>query len=161
MKKQWILLMTLLFTGISLSEINAQSLIIKMNDGIENTVAMNTLQKLNFSESDLVVVFKSGSNDFYNLSNIRKLYFDASTMIGENYLLNKQLLQVFPNPACNSITVHGIPEDAGFISIYKMDGQLALTETVSSNTLTINIDQLHNGLYLLFASGRTSKFIKQ
>jgi len=159
--KKMIVWMIFFLIGIASLENQAQSLIVKMNDGVENTVTLNTLQNLHFSESDMVVVFKSGSNDVYGLSDIRKLYFDASTSMADPLVPEKQTLKVFPNPASDFITVHGVPDGAGSLSVYQMDGQLVMTETVSSNTVTLHIGQLQSGLYLLFTSGLTSKFIKQ
>jgi hypothetical protein len=146
---------------MSSSEIKAQGMIVKMMDGAENHVTLNTIEKLNFSESDMVVVYKSGSNTNYDLSNIRKLYFDASISVHEINALNNQALLVYPNPAGNSISVKGIPEKAGMISIYQMDGQTVMTEVVTSTEAIIDITRLPGGLYLLNALGRTTKFIKQ
>jgi len=159
--KKMMVWMIFFLIGIALSEIQAQSLIVKMNDGFENMVTLNTLQNLHFSESDMVVVFKSGSNDVYGLSDIRKLYFDASTLLTDPLVQEKQTLKVSPNPASDFITVQGVPDGAGFLSVYQMDGQLALTAAVNSNTATLYLGQLQSGLYLLFASGLTTKFIKQ
>jgi hypothetical protein len=161
MKKKWILLIIILFPGVIVSEINAQSLIIQMNDGIENTVTLSTVQKLNFSQTDLVVVFKAGSNDAYGLSDIRKLYFDANVSTGEDARIDAQRLSVYPNPAGNFITVKGIPDQAVTVSVYQTDGQLVLTETVTFSTLNIDVSRLQCGLYLVTALGRTTKFIKR
>jgi hypothetical protein len=161
MKKKWILLLIILFPGMIASEISAQGLIIQMNDGIENTVPLNTLQKLNFSQTDLLVVFKTGLNDAYGLSDIRKLYFDATVSTGEDMPLDIQHLSVYPNPAGDLITVKGIPDQAGTVSVYQTDGQLVLTETVTSGTVNIDISGLKCGLYLVNSLGRTTKFIKR
>jgi hypothetical protein len=151
----------ILFLGMMASEIKAQGLIIQMNDGDENTVPLNTVQKLNFSQTDLVVVFRSGSNDGYGLSEIRKLYFDATVSTGEDVPLDMQHLSVYPNPAGNFVMVKGIPDEARTVSVYQTDGQLVLTATVTSSALNIDIRQLQSGLYLVNAFGRTTKFIKR
>ncbi len=153
--------MIILFLGMMASEIKAQGLIIQMNDGDENTVPLNTVQKLNFSQTDLVVVFRSGSNDGYGLSEIRKLYFDATVSTGDDFRLDQDRLSVYPNPAGNMITVKGVPGQADTVSVYQTDGQLVLTETVTSSAVNIDISQLQSGLYLVNAFGRTTKFIKR
>ena len=159
--KNKILLTIILLLGMITSEINAQSMIIKMHDGIENTLVLNTIQKVNFSENDLVVVFKSGSNNAYDLSNVRKLEFNVTTSVDAKIQSDTRVLHAYPNPASTFITIEGIPIEAGFISIYKTDGQPALTEPVSSTTAIIDISSLQRGLYLLNALGHTIKFIKQ
>jgi hypothetical protein len=146
---------------MSTSEMTAQKLIIKMNNGVENNETLNTLQKLYFSDNQLIVDFKSGSDDIYYLSDIRKLYFDAEVSVDDNSMPEIPVLSVFPNPAGNFITVRDIPVDASSIFIYSIDGGLALTRTASSSLDKIDISRLPNGLYLVNVSGYTTKFVKK
>jgi hypothetical protein len=161
MRQKSIVLILLLIFGMSTSELKAQKLIIRFIDGSDTNVSLNTVQKLAFSVSDLIMMYKSGSSGSYGLSTIRKLYFDSNISIDENSLLISKALNVFPNPAENSITVQGIPDEADRVNIYKIDGQRVLTEAVSLNKAIIDISRLQPGLYLVNALSRTTKFIKQ
>lgn len=160
MKEKRILLLIILLTGMILPEIKAQSLIIQMKTGNEHIAALDTVQKLSFLSDDLIVSFNTGSSDGYALTEIRKLYFQTPVAIGENSLENSGLL-IYPNPAGEYITVQGIPDNAGKILIYRTDGKVVCTEIVTSGNARINISQLNPGLYLIYISGRISKFIKQ
>jgi hypothetical protein len=161
MKINYNILVFSFFLILVTSGINAQRLVIRMNNGNENSEFLNTVQKLYFSDNELIVDFYSGSDDAYELSDIRKLYFDAAVSIDDITLQDINELTVYPNPAGNVITVLGIPAGAGSISVYRMDGRAVITRAVSSNHETINISTLQNGLYLLNAIGYTAKFVKK
>ncbi len=160
MRQKSIVLILLLISGMSLSELRGQKLIISFNDGSESNVSLDTIQKLAFSLNDLMMTYQSGSTGSYGLSTIRKLYFDSNISIEENDLSTAGTLNVSPNPAENSIIVQGIPDKAEWVFIYKVDGQRVLTEGVSNNKAIIDISRLQPGLYLVNTLNYTAKFIK-
>jgi hypothetical protein len=138
----------------------AQRLIIRMNDGNENADQLNSVQKLYFSNNDLIVDFKSGNDDVFPLEDVRKIYFDGVVTIAEKNPESGRLV-VFPNPACSEITVLGLPEGKAIIRIYRMDGGLVFNCEIESGRESIDISGLPDGLYLLSASGLTAKFIRK
>jgi len=160
MKKKILLVVILLFQGLIIPELNAQSLIIKFNDGSENTEPLDALQKLTFFSNNLVVNFISGSTDAYGLETIRKLYFNPVIFIGEKDPSNTRDLGVYPNPGSTFITVRGIPEGAGSVTFYGPDGRVVMTKEVTSGQATIDVSRLQPGLYLLHALGHTAKFVR-
>jgi hypothetical protein len=159
MKYKLYLIPALLIILVAGSELYAQKLIIKQLDGAEYAETLSTVKKLYFSGNSLVVDFTSGPDDFYDLQEIRKLYFDAEVSTAENGLVNN--LKIYPNPAGNYITIMGLPADAGLLSVYKPDGSLVLATCVISEKETIDIRILPDGLYLLNIKGFTAKFIKK
>lgn len=161
MKDRIYLLTLFLLLRIGFSDVKAQSMIIKLNDVSENTEALNTVRKLTFSASDLLVVFNSGSTDAYGLSTVKKVYFDTSISIDENEVDPGLKLTIYPNPATNIITVRGIPDGTKSMLVYRADGQLVLMKSVANMEENMDLSSLPRGLYLLNANGFTAKFIKQ
>jgi hypothetical protein len=148
----------LLFT--EMAGLKAQSLVIQMKDGTQVEEQISSIQKLSFSVSDLLVSLKNGTIDPYGLSTIQKLRFDQSTAVVEQVYKNISKLLIYPNPASESLTISGMPDGIGVISVYKPDGQLMISETVSDDQATIIISGLNPGLYFVSAKGLTSKFVK-
>ena len=152
-----------MFIILCISGINtayAQKLIIRMNNGNETEEQLNSLQKLYFSNGQLIVDFKAGTDDSYSISEIRKLYFDPLVSVDETEV-KEASLKVYPNPACDRILVHGIPQGDGVIRIFSIDGRLQMEIPVAGNDESIDISGFRSGLYLITATGLTSKFIKK
>jgi hypothetical protein len=141
-------------------ELKAQSLVIRLNAGSENTQMLGSIQKLSFSDGNLLVSKKSGGTDLFDLSAIAKLYFAIETSIPEYCAPETNRINLYPNPAESELTVRNIPPGTSEIFIYRVDGMLVMKIPVSSEKETIRIDNLHKGLYFLVASGFNLKFIK-
>lgn len=159
MKLKWFLLLLLLSTGVLSEAILAQSLIVQMKNGDEHITALEPVQKLSFLSEELIITYNTGSSDGYALSEIRKLYFQTPVAIGENEDECDALL-VYPNPAYEYITVQGISEDGEQLVIYRTDGLVVHSETVNAGNAKISIGHLTQGLYLVYLSGRITKFVK-
>ncbi len=159
-RKLKLLLMLLLFsmTAVNLS---AQSLTVKLKNGSESTDVLNTVRKLTFSDGNLLVWLTAGATDSYVLSTVQKVYFDTSISIDETPPSISQSLHVFPNPAGNKLTIESIPLSAQLIKVFRTNGQLVVSEFVTSTTQTLDISMLNAGLYLININGRNAKFIKQ
>lgn len=154
---------TLLLSGILsvalLPLLNAQGLIIKMQDGTENQLLISSVRKLSFSNDQLVMTPKSGSPAFYYLNGIQKLYFGAITSVNEKIPTGGSL-SVYPNPAGEKITLLNMPEGTGIVRIFSLNGRLAEQATPTPDDPVIDISTLHSGIYFLVADGQTTKFIK-
>lgn len=154
-------LISLLLLGIVLQESKAQNLYIELSDGSVDTDVLATIKNLSFAESNLYVNFIPGTSDVYDLSTIRKLYFNASVAINEPAETLSSLL-VYPNPAKSStITVHNNWQGTVQVNIFRSDGQLVLSSSVTDEKNSVNISGLAPGLYLLRAGNQTVKFIRQ
>ena len=151
----------LLLLGMIAAEARAQNLIIRYTDGSEITESLDAIRTLTFSPGTLLVNFDSGSTDTYALSDLQKLYFNTITGIGEDENRSARNIQVYPNPSAAMITVTGIPEDAGSVTVYGIDGAPVLSEEVRDGKAILDITGLRPGLYVVHASGRTAKFIRQ
>lgn len=160
MKYRFIFWMLLLIFGFGFSVLKAQSLVIRLNNGNENTELLNSVQKITFSANDLLLAFKSGSTDVYGLSTIQKLYFDTGTGTRDAQIKRENILSVVPNPAVNVITIGNFGKVKGILSIYRSDGALVLQQELNNGTETIDISGLQSGLYFIISNGSSAKFIR-
>jgi len=156
---------TLLLFGILsmalLPSLNAQGLIIKMQDWTENQLLISSVSKLSFSGDQLVIAPKSGTPEYYYIDGIQKLYFGVITSVDENLQDGNTGISVFPNPATETITLINLPEGKGIVKIFSLDGRLIKQATLSPHDPAIDISKLHSGIYFLVADGQTTKFIKR
>jgi hypothetical protein len=160
MKPKMLFLVLFLFFRIGVSELNAQHLTIRLHDGTESTDLLSKIQKLSFSEGNLVLAYKSGSSELYGLSTIQKLYFDNITSVADNSSGDGSKISVYPNPVGNVIMLKNIPGGITPVFIYGVDGKLLIRAEISSDSQTIDVSNLQCGLYLIFADGQAVKFIK-
>ncbi|MFH1120620.1 MAG: T9SS type A sorting domain-containing protein [Bacteroidota bacterium] len=160
MKNKTLILTLLLIFVAGGQDLNAQSLVVRLNDGTENIELLGNIQKLTFTVNDLLLELKSGQTDVYGLPLIQKLYFDTGTGTPENTPSGSDELTIFPNPADNVITIRNLAKEKGTLNIYRSDGVLMHQQDISNDTETINIRDFHSGLYFIQANGRTAKFIR-
>jgi hypothetical protein len=161
MKRKFCFLAGIFVLVLASSTLYAQKLVVRMNDGLENSEALSSVQKLYFSGNQLVVDYYSGSDDDYLLSDVRKIYFDLNVSVEESQLPMQGKLLISPNPANNSIMILGIPVVPGRLSVYSMDGSMVISREISSDHETLDISNLPQGLYLVSVPGLTSKFVKR
>lgn len=155
--------LTFLFFGLGwINELDAQYLIVKFQDGTEETSEISLLQNLSFPDNLLKVNYYSGLTDSYELSSVRTIYFQSFTTGTEDYTLdNNQEVSVHPNPATDKIYIKNAPEAAFTVAIYRIDGALIFQQQIYSSNQSIDISSLTNGLYLLRIDNQALKFIKQ
>jgi hypothetical protein len=161
MKRKLCFLVVICILWLLAGPIYAQKLVVRMNDGLENSEPLSSVQKLYFSGNQIVVDYFTGSDDSYLLSDVSKLYFDLNVSVEESQLPMQGKLLVSPNPANNSIMILGIPEVQGRLSVYSMDGSMVISRQISSDHETLDISNLPQGLYLVNVPGLTSKFVKR
>jgi len=92
---------------------------------------------------DLIVGNYSGGVDFYNgVSSINSIN-DIENFIDWNFNL-------YPNPAKNSITIkiENKFKNNYIVEIYNLVGQLILSKRITTNNLTINTEELAEGIYV-------------
>jgi hypothetical protein len=163
MKQRFLLTIFLLIAGMGISMVKAQSLAIKMKDGTEQTIGLNSLEKVTFSTSNLQINLTTGKTESYNLSKIRKINFESIPTGVEDINVNgsSQKLSFYPNPVESLIYFRNISTDNSLIKIYRMDGAKVLQSRVSSDNNSLDVSGLDKGFYILTVNNQVSKFIKQ
>ena len=70
-------------------------------------------------------------------------------------------INIYPNPARESLQISGIPSQVKWLKVYNSFGQLIIAEPVSDTRMTLDLSSLPQGLYLLSDGISTLKFIRQ
>ena len=162
MKQKLFFLILILVAGMSVSEADAQNLVIKTNDGKETAKPLTSLKNVTFPDGNLLLTYKSGSTDSYSISSISKLFFGDAVTGTDNYAPSEtaEKLSVYPNPTADIINIRNAPEGSSTVRIYRMEGVMVLNEEVSPDCLSIDVSTLPKGCYLLTLNGQAFKFIK-
>lgn len=158
MKIKFLIPVMILWAG--LTGLHAQTMVVSLNDGTEESQNLSAVQKLTFPATDLLVTLKNGSSDSYGLSEVRKVYFNTNVSVGENQQESRSNLKVFPNPAIEILNICGIPEGSDRVCIYRADGSLVISEDITDKAIVLNISQLCKGLYFISINGVSAKFVK-
>lgn len=148
--------------------IRAQTMYVRPTAGAQTSFVISDIQKLTFSNGDLVVTNTSGANNSFALSDLRYLNFADLTLGIENQLLSSPSLYVYPNPANNILYLAGINplQRINKIDIISLEGRLLLQQKQNSNSSPqVVVSSLPQGLYLCKitsdTSSQTIKFLKQ
>lgn len=85
--------------------------------------------------------------------------------VGINTIQGFEQVNIYPNPATQSITIENIASDIN-IAVYNTTGQCVLQTTTSGNKIVIDVSNLSNGIYIVRLTGKDgrqgiSKFVKQ
>ena len=149
------------------NEINTSHFIVQSSingttfNNIARVAARNTSGNNDYSFTDTNPL--NGVN-FYRLQMVDRDGKTTYSSIIKIVFTDKNELQVFPNPAKNTITVNGL-QSKGIIKIIAADGKLVKQILVVANSSKIDISALAKGFYLLqYNNGgkvQQVKFVKE
>ena len=148
--------------------IRAQTMFVRPTAGVQTSFVIADIQKLTFSNGDLLVTNTSGANNSFSLFDLRYLNFADLTLGIENQLLSSPSFYVYPNPASNILYLAGInpQQRINKIDIISVEGRLLLQQNQIDNiTPQADVSGIPRGLYLCKitsdTSSQTIKFLKQ
>lgn len=142
------------------ARLSAQNVIIKFNGNNQFAPLITAVQKITFNDDQLFIDLKSGTDNSYNISDIRKIYFGNVTDNTAPELADEPKILVYPNPVSNYIMLSNLPQSGNLI-IYSMNGSKVLQQTISETQMQIDTEALTPGLYVLKVNQSILKFIKQ
>ena len=161
MRLNYYLFMLFLLALGGTKQVHAQSIVIKNNNGTENTDLLTSIRKFSFSNDQLKFNYKDDTSAFFELASIEKIHFlDVKTAVSGVSLITPEL-SLYPNPASNFLRFRNLTEENIPVLIYRFDGKLALQSHLSSAAASIDINAFSNGLYFVKINNQTLKFIKQ
>ncbi len=152
----------LLFLSIfPLNIIPAQnSLIIKLNNGSEKGTLLSIIDRITFSDGNVIFKNMDDSSNSIMISDISKwtfgLYSGITDIIPENTLMG-----VYPNPGKDFMQLKNVPEGVLNIKIIRLDGAVLMNKQLLDKNQSIDISQLASGFYFLKVNNKTIKFTKQ
>jgi phosphatidylserine/phosphatidylglycerophosphate/cardiolipin synthase-like enzyme len=115
----------------------------------ENTVIVHDATIAN-------IYYQSFYQNFYSLSGT--LSACTVTDINENSL-SDNLINIYPNPASDKITVKNNSDELQEVSIYSINGQLMIQKEINSPEMNIDISSLSQGIYVIRISGNSNSFV--
>lgn len=157
MKKYRTLLLFLFMTIISFSVIAQKNITIQYRDNQEITYSINNNSKLNFLDNDLIISQPSGNIYYFDIDNIRKVYFSNSNSLSNTPPQNN--INLYPNPSNSIINLSNIKSNT-LISIYNIKGVLVRSEIIYQDQ-SINISNLNNGIYIVKVGNKEFKLVKE
>jgi len=154
-------LLTLIFLVMFGIAVKAQTdLILKFTNSAENKTALSSVNKITFSQGNLLLSHGSGITDSFSLLSVDKLYFSPTILGVDNVFATENSLAAYPNPATNSICLKNAPEDTLSVAIYRLDGRVLISVQLLSSTQSIDVSQFPSGIYVLKVNNQTLKFAK-
>jgi len=147
--------------GMNIMPVKSQTVFldIKKWDGADKKIELSALNKITFSNTDLILNYLAGTNENVATSSIQSLVFSTTT--GFNKILeDKKTLLIYPNPSNDFISLKNVPETEVNITIYTVSGnQIMSFHNYSANEL-INISHLNKGIYIIKVNNQALKFTK-
>ena len=155
--KKFILSIFVITCCITSAVAQSVSLEINKTDNSQQKVALNSLNKLTFSGSDLVLNYNSGSLENIAMADIRKMNFGVISGV-VNVSDDINAISVYPSPATTWIKIKNLPAGNNHVNIYTVSGVLVLSSALQSET--IDVSGLNRGIYLLKVNNQVLKFSK-
>ena len=153
MKKQFILFTLLLAALFVQAQIASPSLLIDSKDGSTNYY-YSDIQKITFSDGNMVVSMKEGGSNSFAISSIIRLRF----MPGGDFVQQETVKDFFVwAPLTKELSVRCPAGTA--IRVYSPNGRLALTAIQSITQSPVNLSSLPKGVYVVEAASKTSKIV--
>lgn len=168
MKHKKFTLSCVLLLGLGLTSLQAQTMYVEESSGTQTAYTLDNIRKMTFSGGNATVQKTDNSTDEYAMSGLRYLSFmDTPTGLEKQTELGNINFIAYPNPVNDllNINLNGV-ESEGTISIFNLQGKLLQEQkTNGANTVTLNLSQLPQGIYLCrYAAAteiKTVKIIKQ
>lgn len=154
MKK--LLLTALILSGLAFG-VKAQSGVVfslETISGLTYEYSMDETAKIYFSDTELLFKNEDVSINL-PLSEISKAYFTTYEEVGET---GNQQLSIYPNPVKDVMKINNLGDNQ-LVTIYSLKGQTVMQFTASGEA-SVNVSDLHAGIYIISAGNSVSKFIK-
>lgn len=157
-KNGFLLLFGLFFLGV-----NAQTLYVRPNTGTQSPYPLTNIQKLTFSDGNLLVTNSTGTNGTFALADNRYINFTDLTLGTKSNELVKNRFFLYPNPTATVLNVANddSSQTLSLIEIISLEGRILIEQ----NTAEIEIASLPIGMYFCRITSnnisQTIKFLKQ
>jgi len=147
--------------GMQILPVHSQTVFldIKKLDGSDKKIELSDLNKITFSNSDLILNYLVGTNENVGTSSIRSIIFSTSTGIN-NIQGDKNDLLIYPNPSADFISIKNNPDTDSNITLYSVSGSQIMSIQHYSGNEPIDIRGLTRGIYIIKVNNKALKFTK-
>ena len=163
MKNASIIIVLLLLCQSSI----AQTMYVRPTIGTPSAYAVANIEKLTFSNGNMLVTNTTGSNGTFALADNRYLNFTDTTLGTTSDALANHRFYVYPNPASTvlNINTQDPSQIISHLEIISLDGRLLMEQNpLSTNVAEIVTASLPKGLYYCRITSnnqtQTIKFLK-
>ena len=154
MKKKF-LLFTLLLSALAVqAQWAPATLDVFTKDGHAGSYEFEYIQKITFSNGNMVISMKQGDSGSFAISNISKMFF----MPGGGFVPQETVQEFFVwAPLTKELSVRCPAGTA--IRVWSYDGRLALTAIQTVAHAPLSLSTLPKGMYVVEAASKTSKIV--
>ena len=155
MRKSFIL------AAVALSALSAgawvpEKVVVAMRNGASHSFAIDSLERIGFTEADVVVSEKSGTKQFFPRTSVKSICYGNATAISTPSV--RSALTVGADGS-----IH-FPEDAAglAVTVFSSDGTLRIYTSALSSDAILDGSKLTEGIHIaVLSDGRNFKFIKR
>jgi hypothetical protein len=153
LKSAWVVIIAM---SLPFAKVQAQNLILQMQNGADQSYSMSDLQKITFCDNNIVLNFQDGTSMPFGLSSLEKLYFSSTSPVKEIVV---QQADIYYNTADHQLYIKNLPEGGSAVSVYRSDGREIIRTTVSGSG-SIDVSPFPKSLYLVRVNNKVLKFVK-
>ena len=141
-KSKFLIAIIIAINGFFSNTYAQQSIYVEETNGAISGIPLSQIQKINFSENNMILHKTDGSTITWAIINIQKYYHGLTTGIDNIRLSENNDMLIYPNPSNGNFNINYQIKDKGKVSIYivSIDGK------IKRNLLSENKEQ---GKYLL------------
>ncbi|MBO6296134.1 MAG: T9SS type A sorting domain-containing protein [Prevotella sp.] len=133
--------------------------VVNKNSGDMQSYEMSDIRKITFGDNSIVVVAQDGSaTATISYDEIKKITFELADGIEQVVSTEQGKLTLLKEG--NTIKIKGFNGKEGRLAIYSANGTMVESSTFSGDNLSVGIDNLPDGLYILNVNGQSIKFTK-
>ena len=161
MKKQTTFFLALLL-GFMITQSYAQtySLNIVKWSGTGTSIELSSIDKITFTDNDLVMKYNTGNSESTDMLLIRKITFTnnpsgTEDIIGKGNTISISLISP------NTLRLNNLLEGEHKVEIYSTTGSLVQNSILNSYSPILYTNQLNKGIYILMVNNQTIKFVMQ
>jgi hypothetical protein len=134
------------------------NLVVKLKNGISNSLSLRNIKKINFAISIMNINVIDGKNAVYTNTDIQKLYFENSTEVPS--VNNNRNMYIYPNPTTGLIFFKGLTDELVIVQLFDLTGVQVFSGKVNSSVQSLDISFLTKGIYLITMNNQLEKLIK-
>jgi hypothetical protein len=134
----------------------AQNMVLRLQGGTDQTIPLSNLQKITFSNNNLVLNYVVGGTQLFGFNSLEKIFFSPYTYLKKNY---SPSANIFFNSADNQIHFRNLEEGSYPVVVYQSDGRMVINTSITNNE-SIDMSIFPASIYLIRINNQTLKFKK-
>ncbi|MDR1876094.1 MAG: T9SS type A sorting domain-containing protein [Flavobacteriaceae bacterium] len=128
--------------------------------GENRSVGVASIDKITFTEDDLVMNYNNGNVESLDMLSIRKITFSGSPLGIADVIgtAKANKIAVFFHSE-NQLLINNLPDGKHQLSIYSITGVLVHRSVVDSGSPAVPVNGIGKGVYIAVINNQTVKFV--